>query len=89
VSHITPVYKVTSLRSWFCLQVPDGTTNEKCLLWVDHKNISSVWMLKSEHCKDASNVSVATRCITQLELTFILETFRTHQFPPFLTFLIL
>jgi hypothetical protein len=46
-------------------------------------------MLTREHSKNASNVSVATRCITQLERAFFLKTFRTNQFLPFLTFIIL
>ena len=42
-----------------------------------------------QNSKNASNVSVATRCITQLERVFFLKKLRTKQFPPFLTFLIL
>jgi hypothetical protein len=86
MSHINPF---TRLLSWFCLQVPDGNTNEKCVLWAEPNNICSVWMLTRENSKNASNVSVATRRITQLERAFFLKTLSKNQFPPFLTFLIL
>jgi len=46
-------------------------------------------MLTREHSKNASNVSVATRFITQLERAFFLKALRTNQFLPLLTFLIL